>query len=310
MRAYAVSAAGEQPSLQELDVPEPQRGEVRVRVSAASVNGFDVAVASGFMAGFFEHRYPVVIGREFAGVVDAIGPDVSELSVGERVLGVVSKPYLREGAFAEYTTVQAEGGVVPVPEGMTDAEAASLGHTGSTALVTLASLGDVAGKTLLIVGATGGVGTLLTQLAAMEGAKVIATGRTPEGRSVMSDLGARDVVDYADLASEVRALAPEGVDAAVHLSGDPAEISPLVKDGGILASALLYAPEMFPEPERVTPMPIAGYPTAAGLARLASLVSDGRLRVIVDRQQPLDEVADALAAFGHETVGNIVVVIG
>ncbi len=310
MKAYAVSEAGAQPGHQDLDIPEPAPGEVRVRVSAASVNGFDLAVAGGYMGGFFEHRYPVVLGREFAGVVDALGAGVDAVGVGDRVFGVVSKPYLAEGAFAEYTTVDAASGIAHTPLALSDHEAAGLGHTGSTALIILAALGDLKGKTVLIVGSTGGVGTLLTQLAAAEGAIVISTGRTGEGRALLTGLGAAHAVDYANLETGVRAIAPGCVDAAVHLAGDPEQIAPLVKDGGAMASALLYAPPLFPDIERITPIPIVGYPTGAALHRLADLVSDGRLRVIIDREYDLNEIETAFARFGHETLGNIIVRIG
>lgn len=310
MKAYAVESEGAQPSHVDLDVPQPDPGEVRVRVSAASVNGFDLAVAAGWMGAFFEHRYPVVLGREFTGVIDDLGDEVEGFVVGDRVLGVVSKPHLKEGAFAEYTTAIAANSVVLAPDSLSDAEAASLAHTGSTALLCLAALGDEpAGTTLLVVGATGGVGTLLTQLAAAEGVEVIATGRTEEGRAMMTELGAAHSIDYARLEAEVRALAPDGVDAAVHLSGDAEQIAALVKDGGTFISALLYTPEMLPGSERLEFVAIAGYPTGDGLRRLSELAGTGALRIIVDRELPFDDVAAGFDAFGHETIGNIVVLI-
>ena len=309
MRAFAVATPGAPPAHHDLDVPEPEDGEVRVRVTAASVNGFDLAVAAGYMAGFFEHRYPVVLGREFAGFVDAVGPGVDGFAVGDRVLGVVSKPHLKDGAFAQYTTAHAATGVVATPAELTDSAAAALGHTGSTALTTLAALGDLEGRTVLIVGATGGVGTLLTQLAAAAGAEVIATGRTASGRQLLTELGAAHAVDYADLDGAVRELAPEGVDAAVHLSGDLAGIAPLVKSGGILASPAVFSQDMIPDGDRLTTVAIAGYPSADALRTLTRLVEEGSLRVIIDRERGFDEVADAFAAYGHETIGNIVVLI-
>lgn len=310
MRAYTVSAAGATPGHQDLEIPEPAPGEVRIRVSAASVNGFDLAVAAGYMGSFFEHRYPVVLGREFAGVVDALGDGVDTVAVGDRVFGVVSKPYLAEGAFAEYTTADAASGIALTPTRLTDGDAAGLGHTGSTALIIAAALGRIERRTILVVGATGGVGTLLTQLLAAEGATVIATGRTPGGRALLTQLGAAHAVDYADLVAAVRAIAPQGVDAAVHLAGDPEQIAPLIKDGGALASALLYAPELFPDLGRIIPLPIAGYPTGEGLRRLADLVNEGSLRVIVDSTHDFTQVETAFARYGHETVGNIIVEIG
>lgn len=310
MKAYAVPAQGEQPAHLELDTPEPDPGEVRVRVLAASVNGFDLAVAAGWMGAFFEYRYPVVLGREFAGVVDAVGDGVEGLEVGDRVLGVVSKPFLREGAFAEYTTAFADGGLIAAPDVLTDSEAASLAHTGTTALAILASIPEPQGKKVLVVGATGGVGTLFVQLASAAGAVVIATGRTAEGRDLLEDLGAAHTVDYADLVAGVRAVAPDGVDVAVHLNGDPGEFAPLVKDGGILISPLLYTPEMFPDADRLTPVPIAAYPSADALETLRELTASGDLRVIVDREHAFDDIGTAFGEFGHETLGNIVIKIG
>ncbi|WP_243077289.1 NADP-dependent oxidoreductase [Microbacterium sp. SS28] len=307
MKAFAVAEQGAQPAHLDIDIPEPDPGEVRVRVTAASVNGFDLAVAAGWMAGFFEHRYPVVLGREFAGVVDAVGEGVSGLGVGDRVLGVVAKPFLREGAFAEYTTAFADGGLIKAPDDLTDSEAASLAHTGSTALAILAAIGDPVGKTVLVVGATGGVGTILVQLAAAAGAVVIATGRTIDGRDLLTELGAAHAVDYARLAASVREIAPHGVDVAVHLKGDPGEFAELVKDGGTLISPVLFSPDMFPDQERLTAVPIAGYPTTESLERLTGLTGSGDLRIIVDREHAFDEIAQAFGAYGHETLGNIVI---
>ncbi|GAA1948738.1 NADP-dependent oxidoreductase [Microbacterium deminutum] len=310
MKAYVVPSAGEAPAILDVDIPEPEPGEVRVRVSAASVNGFDLAVAAGYMAGYFEHRYPLVLGREFAGVVDALGEGVEGVVIGDRVIGVVSKPHLQEGAFAEYTTAIVESGVALAPDSLSDAAAASLAHTGSTALVILDTLGDIAGKTLLIVGATGGVGTLLVQLTAAAGATVIATGRTDEGRALLRELGAAHAVDYADLEEEVRAIAPEGVDAAVHLIGDVGQVGSLVRDGGRLVSPVAYAFEG-PDAERIRFATIAGYSTGDGLRKLADLVDQGALRVIVDREKSLDDTEAAFAEYAADhKIGNIVVIVG
>ena len=309
MKAYVVPSAGESPVIQEVDIPEPVPGEARIRVSAASINGFDLAVAAGYMAGFFEHRYPLVLGREFAGTVDALGDGVDGVAVGDRVIGVVSKAHLQEGAFAEYTTAIVESGVAHAPDSLTDAAAASLAHTGSTSLVILDALGDPAGRTLLIVGATGGVGTLLVQLAAAAGATVIATGRTEEGRALLKELGAAHAVDYADLDGEVRAIAPDGVDAAVHLIGDVGQIAALVRDGGTLLSPVVFSPDMVPGADRITVVPIAGYPTGDGLRKLASLVDDGALKVIVDHEKSLDNIDSAFADYMSHKIGNIVVIV-
>ncbi|WP_394551772.1 NADP-dependent oxidoreductase [Agromyces sp. MMS24-JH15] len=307
MKAYVLHSPGEAPRFTEVDIPEPAPGEVRVRVTAASVNGFDLAVAAGMMAPFFEYRYPVVLGREFAGVVDAVGPDADGLAPGDRVIGVVAKPHLSEGAFAEYTTAPVDSAVVHAPASVDDVVAASLAHGGSTAVACLEPI-DLEGATVLIVGATGGVGTLAVQLAEAAGARVIATARTPEGAELLESLGADAVVAYPDgLGDAVRALAPDGVDAAIHLAGDPAEISPVVRDGGLFVSPLLYSPEQFAD-DRLTFVPIAAAPTREMLASLVALVDEGSLQIIVDRSFAFDELEDAHAAWGRNTLGNLVVI--
>lgn len=82
---------GSAPALTDLDIPEPGDGEVRVRIRAASVNGFDLAVASGYTEDFMEHRFPLVLGKDFAGEIDAVGAGVSEYAAGDRVFGIVTR---------------------------------------------------------------------------------------------------------------------------------------------------------------------------------------------------------------------------
>ena len=97
MRTTAMTGFDSAPTLTDLEVPEPAEGEVRVRVRAASVNGFDLAVAAGYTKDFMEHRFPLVLGKDFAGQVDAIGAGVTGYAVGDRVFGTVTKPYLGDG---------------------------------------------------------------------------------------------------------------------------------------------------------------------------------------------------------------------
>lgn len=133
MRAYVLPGFDRAPEVQELPVPEPGPGEVRVHVRAASVNGFDLAVASGSLQGGMEHRFPVVLGKDFAGVVDAAGPGVEGYAAGDRVFGVVTKPFLGDGSFAEYVTVPVEVGLARLPAGVSFEDGAALGLAGTAA---------------------------------------------------------------------------------------------------------------------------------------------------------------------------------
>jgi Alcohol dehydrogenase GroES-like domain len=117
MKAIAIDDFGAPPSLHDLPVPEPGEGEVLVRVRASSVNGFDVAVAGGHLKGMIEHHFPVVLGKDFAGTVEAAGPGVQSARPGEVVFGVVIKAALGGGAFGEYVTAP-EAYTARVPAGL------------------------------------------------------------------------------------------------------------------------------------------------------------------------------------------------
>ena len=127
MRAAVLRDFGQPVSLTNLPIPEPGQGEVRVRGRASSVNGFDLAVAAGYIRDWMEHRFPVVLGRDFAGTVDALGPGATRFAVGDQVFGVVLKPVLGDGAFGEYTVVSEDGAIAHIPAGLDLPTAGALG---------------------------------------------------------------------------------------------------------------------------------------------------------------------------------------
>ena len=134
MRAVGLTELGAHPQMLELPVPEPTEGEIRVRVRAASVNGFDIAVANGRLKGMMEHRFPVVLGKDFAGTVDAVGAGVTDYAPGDRVFGVVTKPYLGDGSFAEYVVVHVSTGMAKLPQTVDFPEGGALGLAGAAAM--------------------------------------------------------------------------------------------------------------------------------------------------------------------------------
>jgi NADPH:quinone reductase len=157
MKAIAIDDFGAPPSLHDLPVPEPGEGEVLVRVRASSVNGFDVAVAGGHLKGMIEHHFPVVLGKDFAGTVETAGPGVQSARPGDTVFGVVIKAALGDGAFGEYITAP-EAYTARVPAGLDLAVAGALGLAGTAALAAVDAVAPLPGETVLISGATGGVG--------------------------------------------------------------------------------------------------------------------------------------------------------
>ena len=254
-----------------------------------------------------EHRFPVVIGKDFAGTVDSIGADVEGFSIGDRVFGVVSKGHLGDGSFGEYVTVPVAMGVAALPDSISFTTAASLGLAGTAAVDALSAAGLTADSVVLVSGATGGVGVQAVQLAAGTGAHVIATARTPEAQSALSALGATAFVDYTgDLAAQVRETHPTGVDVVLHLAGDAAALATLVKPGGMLVSTLGATDETVGNPN-ITVIGVMATPTSATLDTLADNESAGRTSVSVQQVYSLDEAQAALAAFGGGKFGKLVI---
>ena len=306
MRALAMTGFDAAPTLTDLEVPEPADGEIRVRVRAASVNGFDLAVAAGYTRDYMEHRFPLVLGKDFAGEVDALGGDVTGYAVGDRVFGSVTKPYVGDGSFAEYVTVPTTVGLAPLPESISFTDAAALGLAGAAAHGIIDAAALQPDQTMLVVGATGGVGNQVVQLAAAAGARVIATAHTDAERELVTRLGAQATVDHTgDLASQVRAIAPDGVNVLAHLAGDPGVVE-LVRDGGRFLSTLLQSPDQLPS-QTVTVVPVYANPTREVLDRVSHGLAGGDTTVTVQQVFPLDQAQAALDTFGQGTLGKVVI---
>ncbi|MEU0074040.1 NADP-dependent oxidoreductase [Streptomyces sp. NPDC006332] len=309
MRAVALESVPSAPAVTDVDTPRPQAGELLVKVAAASLNGIDIATAAGYTQAFMEHRFPLVLGQDFAGTVEALGEGVDGFAVGDEVFGVVLKPYLGAGSLAQYVTVPAGHGVARIPEGLTVGDAGALAVAGATALMSLDAVALAEGETLLISGAAGGVGSLAVQLAAARGAKVIATARPGAQTDFVTGLTSTEihVVDFtADLEGQVRAIAPEGVDAVLHLAGDGAALAALLRPGGHLASATGLSQDDV-KVQDVTVHTIMATPGPNTLTLLAEQVASGALRVPVTATYPLEQATEAFAAFGASTPGKIAV---
>jgi NADPH:quinone reductase-like Zn-dependent oxidoreductase len=305
MRAFALPDSGATPAVVELPDPTPGPGEVLVRVAASSVNGFDAAVAAGHLVGMMEHRFPVVLGKDFAGSVEAVGEGATRFVVGDRVFGVVMKPHLGDGGLGEILVVNEAYGVARVPEGLDLATAGALGLAGAAAVDSLAAVGPISGRTVLISGATGGAGSFAVQYAVAAGATVIATARPGREDEFVRGLGATHTVDWSgDIVAQVRALAPDGVAAVLHLAGDPAALAGLLAGGGTLASTLGYGPEKHP-----AAVSIMADPNARTLGTLADDVVAGRLRVPVTATYPLADAATAFADYAAGAVGKLAVTV-
>jgi NADPH:quinone reductase-like Zn-dependent oxidoreductase len=158
MRAIAKEDFGEPITLMDLPTPEIGTGEVLIRVRAAGVNPFDWEVADGALKDEMEHRFPLIPGFDAAGVVERVGANVTELARGDEVYGYLFKPVIGDGTYAEYVSAPATI-VGKKPKSVDFAEAAALPTPGLTALDLVDAVDLREDDTVLMVGATGGIGS-------------------------------------------------------------------------------------------------------------------------------------------------------
>ena len=308
MKAFAITARDTQPVVQDVPQPEPAPGEVLVEVEAASVNGFDLSVAAGYVWDMIPHEFPVVLGRDLVGTVTAVGDGVDSVSVGDRVAGVIPGMALspRTGSFAEYVALPATA-VTPVPSGVNAPQAAVIGLAGVAAHDALEALSIQSGETVLISGATGGVGSIAAQLAVAAGATVIGTARPGQEEEYVRSLGAAHTVDYTgDITEAVKAIAPQGVDKVLHAAGDAAALGTTLKAGGTIASTRGASVDEIGRKD-VTVAPIMAAATADKLAALLDQVAAGTLRVNIETAIPLERAPEAFAAFADGTLGKVLI---
>ncbi|MGH2384701.1 MAG: NADP-dependent oxidoreductase [Candidatus Limnocylindria bacterium] len=315
MKAFALTAPDQPAAFADLPDPELAADAVRILVRAASVNGFDVYQASGGLLGMMEHAMPTVIGRDFAGVVEAAGSARSDVGAGDKVLGFIpSAPPLHDGSYADRITTS-NVVLARKPARLSFESAAAIPLAGATALDAVDAIDPQAEDVVLVVGATGGVGSFAVQFAAQRGATVIATARPGEEDAFVRALGASDTVDWSsgDLAGIVQARRPDGVSALIDTvnRGDAfGEVAALVRDGGRVATTLGTADVEALAARNVRATNIFGTPTADKLATLAEAAAAGSLRVAVQHTFPLEEADQALQVFADGTIGKLVLVTG
>lgn len=305
MKAAAIDRFGGPDVLhtETLPVPRPGAGQVLIRLDAAGIGVWDPYVRSGELD-LGEARFPRVIGNDGAGEVIALGEGVSRFRVGDRVYAYS----FRGGFYAEYAAVDEED-VAAVPEGLEAAEAGVLGADGVTALRGLDDqLHLRAGQTLMIYGASGGIGHLAVQLAKRMGARVLAVASGRDGVELVRRLGADAAADgkQDDVARAARDFAPGGLDAALVLAhGDSlAPALAAVRRGGRVTypNGVEPAPR---EPPGVSLLAYDGEPGRDVLERLNRLIAAGPFHVEVGRAYALDEAARAHREIDQHHLGKL-----
>lgn len=298
MRAVAISDFGGPERLELIDSPVPPIAddEVLMAVKVAGVNPIDWRIRNGQFRQFLPYEFPLILGREAAGVVERVGAAVTAFRPGERVFGFMPRRPMRWGPYAEFMPVAATH-LAHIPDELSFEQAAALPVAGYTAWQGLVGMGKLAaGETVLIHAAAGGVGSIAVQLACHLGARVLATA-SPGNHAFVRGLGADVVVDYApaDFAAALGAHAPQGVDVILAPF-----CGPTLQHSAPLARAhtrvVMLSPDATQADMQIGPVQsqlLIVQPDADQLGQLADLAARGILRAEIAAVLPLEQAARA-----------------
>jgi NADPH:quinone reductase-like Zn-dependent oxidoreductase len=311
MRAAALDHGGNPDvlSMHTLPVPEIGANEVLIATDTAGVAVWDASIRQNPDVYGVHRHLPLILGTDGAGLVAAVGSAVEGFKVGDKVYAY-SFDNPKGGFYAEYVAVAAAR-VGHVPEGVTLREAGTIGTTGLTAIQGIDdALHLKSGDTVIIHGATGGVGTLAIQFAKLRGARVLATVSGQDGADLARSLGADAVVDgrEGDIAASAKAFAVHGVDAVLALAGGASleRCSAELRSGGLIA----YPRGVDPVPKPRDGIRIVRYDAVAGpdeFERLNIAIAAAKLRVPIAAEYSLADAAKAheRIAAGH-VLGKVI----
>ena len=307
MKAAYIDQTGPPEAIQvgELPTPKPGPDQVLVRVRATSLNPIDLYLRSGLVA--MPMGFPYIIGADLSGTVEALGPGAGRFQVGDRVWGSNQGMLGRQGATAEYASVD-EDLLYPTAKDQPDAEAAGQALVGITAHLGLFQRGQLkAGETVYIPGGSGGVGLMVIQMAKAVGARVATSAGSPEKMELCRSLGADLALNYKtdDLPARLREFAPEGIDVWYETRRDPdLEVSiPLLRRRGrmiVIAGRAAKPPLPFGSfyPRDCSILGFAMFNASADEQRrsaedIVKWAEAGKLRTLVGRTFPIAEAAEA-----------------
>tara|TARA_R110002124_G_scaffold120157_3_gene278052 strand:- start:46005 stop:46949 length:945 start_codon:yes stop_codon:yes gene_type:complete len=280
----------------DLDKPEPGEGEVLVRIKAAGVNPVDAFVANGMLKDAISNEFPTIPGWDMAGVVEERGHSARRFKEGDEVYAYARRPVIKHGTFAEYIALP-ESYLAKRPQKISMEEAGGIPLVGLTAYQAIFDAGKMKeGQILLILGASGGVGTLAIQLAKAHGIKVIGVA-SEKNHNYMEELGADAVIDYKDnhVGEAVEAIEPDGVDMIFHCSRGEAlnqvMETGVLKENGHLISITNSNPDINDD---INFQYVFVEPNAVQLQHIQELADDGKIKVHVSKAYKLEEAGQAL----------------
>jgi len=316
MRAVALDKFGgpEALKIQSLPIPQIDHQDVLIRVEAAGVGAWDPFEREGRFVEIIgsKPKFPYVLGTDGAGTIAAVGKDVKRFKEGDRVYaGELANP--KGGFYAQYAAVKADNASL-IPAHLTIEQAAVLPSDGLTALTGLQKVLDLkSGESLMVFGASGGIGHLAIQLAKRLGAKVLAIASGDDGVQLAKKLGADSVVDGRgeNVLKAAKEFAPNGIDAALVTAGGERTVQALaaIRKGGRIA----YPHGVMPEPTAPKGVKIEGYDGESSptfIDRLNALIDSGPFEVHVDRTFRLEDASMAHKALTEHHLGKIALRVG
>jgi NADPH:quinone reductase-like Zn-dependent oxidoreductase len=297
MKAAILSEYGNDPEVVEVDRPDLSDDSVMVEVHAAAINPIDWIVMAGYVQDMLPYELPWIVGYDVSGVVIEVGPDAPGFSVGDEVFARANS--MQAGTMAEYAALKASDLAIK-PNNISHAEAAGIPLAGLTAWQALFDKGGLeAGQRVLIHAGSGGVGTLAIQIAKHAGARV-ATTASAKNKDLVESLGADEFVDYSNERFEDVA---EKYDLVFDMLGDDTlkRSFDAVKPGGTIVSIKGDAPDGLAAERDITFHSFFMDPNGEQLAEIATLITDGTIRPVLDRAFPLVDVA---AAYDYARTGG------
>ncbi len=306
----------------ELPVPVPSGTRVLVRVNAVSLNPIDTYIRSGLVK--MDLPFPFIVGCDLAGVVEAVGPEVTTVERGDRVWGTNQGLLGRQGTFAEFALVD-ECWLYPTPQGVSDDQAAAISLVGITAHLGLVRDAKLqSGETVLVNGGSGGVGSTVVQMAKALGAKVIALAGSDAKMALCRELGADHALNYrsADLDAAIKKVAPGGVNVWWETTREP-DFDRVVAALGPRGRMILMAGREARPPFPVGPFYVKGCSLHGFVMFMAHpdeqrdaaedincWLAEGKMRARIDRVLPLAEAAVAHRLQEESTIGKSGVLAG
>lgn len=310
MRALVIPAPGQLPTIDDVPVPAPASRSVLIRVHAAALNPSDWKLAFGLFPTHPDQPHPLTLGRDFVGVVEQVGSAVTEHTAGDWVCGMVPDRPLVHGSLAELTVVAVGPTLCAAPDAP-PGELATLGVAGTTAVAAVDAVEPSNGDVVLVVGASGGVGSFAVQLLKTAGASVVAVGR-PNDRDNLVGLGADHVVSRSDDWENLIGQGwPDGVAALIDLTDASTQFERrlrLVATGGRASSPLHPDPGSTEAQERNIAVQVANGGGENALARLTAMVTSGDVRPLAHRTVNLAQAVQTLADLRDGKITGKVVV--